>query len=131
MKHIVPLGIDCSLANYFRDKNIRTEAYPFDWVVSYHGIDILLENEFKNFFPNEGENSTDYIRFMHDKFPEDILKYKKRIDRFLRLIQSDQHVVFIRLGHSSNHHFDCTCLKTNPEVKDLDDIKLSKNINYK
>ena len=129
MKHIVSLGIDCSLANYFRDKNIRTEAYPFDWVVSYYGLDILLENKFDNFFPNEGESSTDYIRFMHDSFPKDITKYERRIERIFKLIDSvDDEAIFIRLGHSSNHHFDCSCLKTNPSLEQLDEIKLSKNI---
>ena len=129
MKHIVFLGVDCSLATYFRDKGIRQEAYPFDWVVSYYGIDILLENEFNNFFPNEGENSTDYIRFMHDSFPKDITKYKRRIERFFKLIDSiNDEVVFIRLGHSSNHHFDYSSLKTKPTPEQLDEIKLSNNI---
>jgi hypothetical protein len=129
MKHIVSLGVDCSLASYFKDKNIRQEAYPFDWVVSYYGIDILLQNKFDNFFPNDGESSTDYIRFMHDSFPKDITKYERRIERLFQLIDSvNDELLFIRLGHSSNHHFDCSSLKTKPTPEQLDEIKLSKNI---
>jgi hypothetical protein len=129
MKHVVSLGVDCSLAIYFRDKGIRQEAYPFDWVVSYYGIDVLLEKELDNFLPNDGDSSTDYIRFMHDSFPKDITKYERRIERMFKLIDSvDDEVIFIRLGHSSNHHFDCSCLKTNPTLEQLDEIKLSKNV---
>jgi hypothetical protein len=30
---LIPIGFNCSIADYLRDKNIRELAYPFDWVI--------------------------------------------------------------------------------------------------
>ena len=35
MTIIVPIGVDCGVANFLRDNGYRNFSLPFDWVVSY------------------------------------------------------------------------------------------------
>lgn len=46
----IPIGIDCSIAHYLRSRNLRHEAYPFDWNVTPLRSSIqLLQNDFQDF----------------------------------------------------------------------------------
>lgn len=47
---IIPLGTNCNISHYFRDKGMRTVALPFDWnVVSIQAAISLLNNGFADF----------------------------------------------------------------------------------
>lgn len=46
---IIPIGIDCGVSGLCRKYNLRNEAFPFDWNVSYNGVSECIENEFINF----------------------------------------------------------------------------------
>ena len=54
MEYIVPIGSDCSVALYLRDKGFRTVAFPFDWgVISIQTVIELFGNNFKGFLEKE------------------------------------------------------------------------------
>ncbi len=127
---VISLGNDCQTAGHLRANNLRTQAYPFDWLQTLHfgGLYKVIEDDFKFFLDErylikDGPkilNTYYNIGFWHD-FPtdqpasfeagfyegvaqEDFLshiskvneKYKRRIDRFLALLKSDEFVIFIR-----------------------------------
>ena len=49
-KIFVPLGIDCTIARYLRDKGLRKKAYPFDWTGTYEGIHEAVSEGFEKMF---------------------------------------------------------------------------------
>lgn len=104
---IIPIGIDCDLANLLRKNKYRNLAYPFDWNVTYEGISEVFKNDFKNFVPpNIDTNLNRYgIKFYHDKFPEECEKYETRIMRLKNILEtSREKIIFFRKGHASHHH---------------------------
>lgn len=124
-KVYVSLGNSCSIAHNLKLCKLRTEAYPFDWVrvTNLNNISELIENKFIDFldietfifkefsdkfevnnklgsyiyknnyccFYHEFENRIDQEKIL--SFKE---KYKKRIDRFLQLLNSNKNIIFIR-----------------------------------
>lgn len=119
----VSLGCYCTIAEQLRANNLRTTAYPFDWLLSEDNdkfIQILDEDFYfytdENFFiqgPGDGAvTNTKYdIKFMHDwpfqnneTSPERELqhiryiqeKYDRRINRFRLLREYKGKVIFIR-----------------------------------
>ncbi|MBA3817073.1 MAG: hypothetical protein H0X29_11260 [Parachlamydiaceae bacterium] len=56
----ISLGTVCPVAYVLRAQNIRTVAYPFDWVVvPFDGLYQTLEKDFSNFF--QKKNLTMYV----------------------------------------------------------------------
>jgi len=51
MKKIyIPIGSNCEIAHYLRNKNIRFEAFPFDWnCASLKSVYELIKNNFEYF----------------------------------------------------------------------------------
>ena len=48
--HYVPLGYDCNVAQYCKKNKLRTEAYPFDWLISpINLITKAIEKDFEGF----------------------------------------------------------------------------------
>ena len=43
---IIPIGIDCAVADFLNKFKLRNNSYPFDWVVTYTGINDIIENSF-------------------------------------------------------------------------------------
>ena len=92
----VPIGIDYDVAFMCKEFKMRNCAYPFDHIVTYDGITKILENNFEKFIPEINENiinnhvfDKNYnTKFIHDNFllEEDKDKYKRRIDRFLKIL---------------------------------------------
>ncbi len=112
---IIPLGINCSLAETLKKIGKRNISHPLDWVVSFGGISKLFQKKFEGFipvkkykYPNNDEFfwSEDFgIVFRHDNFPESTEKYQRRIDRLLNLLSTTtEHVVFVRKCHQHSHH---------------------------
>ena len=49
-KTFVPIGVDCSVSHYLRNKNMRVQAFPFDWNVTPISSAItLIQNGFNDF----------------------------------------------------------------------------------
>jgi len=77
---VVSLGSNCRVATWLRALNIRTKAYPFDWVESedINALIHLIKNDFEgylefeklapayNYFYNRVIDTTYKINFVHD-----------------------------------------------------------------
>jgi hypothetical protein len=139
----IPIGIDCDIAFMCKEFNMRKTAYPFDHIVTYDGITKILENNFNNFIPKINENNINNhvfdknynTKFIHDNFllQEDKDKYKRRIDRFLKILNTNTKIVFIKKGHSIHHHNELdNIVNEYEEVKKLNEyLKTNyKNLDY-
>lgn len=104
MTIIIPIGVDCGIADILRKHNLRRVALPFDWNLTYGGISTIIENDFTNFFPDASDSN---VRFVHDKFPDAREKYKKRILRLKTILEmSKEKVIFFRKGHAVHNHVE-------------------------
>lgn len=113
MRKIIPIGMDCSIATLLTKHNFRFEAYPFDWNLTYKGVSEIVDNQFNNFYDNDG------ILFYHHTFPQDYEKYKRRIARFNNILKSsNDEIIFIRKGHYTYHH-----VENNKTSNDLEDCE--------
>ncbi len=115
----ISLGCNCDVAVQLRDRNLREEAFPFDWLnTSNHDrISEILDDDFQYFveedclFQNENrafiENRCYEIEFRHENILRDLkndldeiaTKYKRRIDRFRELRNYKGKVFFIRTAY--------------------------------
>ena len=124
-KTFVSLGNSCSIAYNLKLCNLRTEAYPFDWVrvTNINNVTTLIDNKFNDFLDidtfvfkeysdifevNSKMGSyvykNNYCSFYHEfenRIEREKLlsfkdKYIRRIERFLDLLQSDKKIIFIR-----------------------------------
>ena len=119
----ISLGVDCGTATVFKSLNIRKVSLPFDWVVTYEGVTDIIANDFNGYLPilnndcYEKMDKNNGVLFLHDKFPEDIEKIKRRIQRFKSLIESNnEKLIFVRKSHGEHHHRE-----HNNIVDDIDD----------
>lgn len=115
----VGLGKDCKVAFFLRENQLRTDAYPFDWVLTLddekHAN--LIENDFAHFMDREHmlpnrmfvRNTLYRVDFWHDWptleferfFSEVADKYHRRIKRFYELKNYAGKVFFFR---TANNH---------------------------
>lgn len=119
------LGTTCSIAFNLRLLNIRLKAYPFDWIriQNLNNLTKIINNSFNDFlnydtfqFVNESDKfevngkmnsyiyKNNYCKFYHEfdkeldrvmfnKFKE---KYKRRVNRFMEVLKSNNQITFIR-----------------------------------
>ena len=148
---IIPIGSDCSIADFCKKYKLRTCSLPFDWVVTYDGVSKCIENDFIDFTKNLEGNNIKYnkydIYFYHDFIndindinrKDDEIKYTRRIERFQNILEnSKEELIFFRKGHWSGHHHEQNAKYSNI-ISDIDDaenldIILSKkypNLKYK
>jgi len=103
---IIPIGVDCGIANILKKYKLRNYSLPFDWVVSYTGVSKCIYNDF-NLFTNPlnlKKNMYD-IYFLHDNMNNDTEKYERRIQRFKNILETtNEKIIFCRKGHSCYHH---------------------------
>ena len=115
MVQIIPLGINCGMAETLKRLGKRQMSHPLDWVVSFDGIAKLFDKSFVGFlptkkyvYPNNDEFfwSDQYgIIFRHDNFPESTEKYERRIKRLFEILDTTkEHVLFIRKCHQDVYH---------------------------
>jgi hypothetical protein len=134
---IVPIGIDCGVAEVLKKYELRKFALPFDWVVTYRGIKHILENDFEEYIPNkvvyeENKNITIFnkydVKFIHDKLnKDDIDKYKRRIERLKNILNNDtEEVVFIKKGHTYHHHGEYNFIDDVQDVIELNNYLKNK-----
>ena len=76
--YYIPLTFDCSGANALRDKNLRVEAFPFDWnIKTIDSIYNLIKNDFNDLFKKE------YLLYGNNTF---IHKYDNNNNEYKNLI---------------------------------------------
>lgn len=114
-KNVISLGYFCEVAGELEKYGLRSASYPFDWMISdFSGVIKCIEEEFKDFLNEEYlsqsfndrthyKNEKYNFYFFHDfdkfKSLEKQLskinaKYKRRAERFLKIIKSP--TLFIR-----------------------------------
>lgn len=67
----ISLGPDCQVAGQLRIANIRTQAFPFDWMAthSFEGVFKVLQEDFKHFLnKNFLVKDTDQIRVLNTHY---------------------------------------------------------------
>lgn len=122
----IPIGIDCGVASYLKSNNLRSFSLPFDWVVTYNGVTDIISSRFDGYLFPDKLNISCNTKFVHNTFPVDYEKMKRRVDRFLELLENkEKELVFIRKGHYIHHHSEAeknSCVLKNDlqECYDLD-----------
>lgn len=131
----ISLGLGCQVATQIKDAGFRQFSLPFDWVVPYSGVSSIIKNNFCNYIPNgiftNSNNDSHPVSlethtiFPHNKFPQDTEKMKRRINRFIDLLNStDKELIFIKRGHMDQHHNAECLIKYNWNIcNDIDECK--------
>jgi hypothetical protein len=129
---IIPVGIDCGNAEFFKKNNLRSFSFPFDWIVTYGGVADIIKKDFHNFIPknnNEKLNSEYSMLFVHNDFPNDTEKVLRRIDRFKNILKTtDEKITFVRKGHAFHHHGECDKIKN--DIRDAEELDIALQIKY-
>ena len=146
---IVPVGIDCGVADALNKLSLRGAAFPFDWNVTYSGVADIIKNDFDNFVPinrfgiqKNNTYSSVYnkynVLFIHEDWlkqkQDEQKKYYRRIERFQELLKSDNDTVyFIRKGHMFHHHAEYYFKDDFECVRELSTVLKEKfpNLKYK
>ena len=50
---IIPIGVDCGMANFIKKYNLRNMSFPFDWTVTYNGVSKCIDDNFKFFIEHK------------------------------------------------------------------------------
>lgn len=123
---IIPIGVDCGVADALKKLNKRNCAYPFDWNVTYCGVSEILKNTFCDFVPmtrygiqKDPRYSSVFnkygVLFIHDDWMKNAKveqdKYHRRVERFQKVLnehskssETGDTIYFIRKGHMFHHH---------------------------
>lgn len=146
---IIPVGIDCGIADALRKLNLRDVAFPFDWNVTYSGVADIIKNDFESFVPmrrfgiqkdrTESCVFNKYdVLFIHEdwqnKKSEEQEKYYKRIARFKEVLESTRDTIyFIRKGHMFHTHREYYFKNDIESVVELAQVLKEKypNLKYK
>jgi hypothetical protein len=136
---IIPIGVDCGIADFLRKYNLRNSSFPFDWTISYNGVSDCIEDEFKLFIePLNDCRINEYdICFHHDFYNSELLnqdkeKYNRRCKRLKNILEtSDEPIIFCRKGHSRHHHNEHNEKYSNIRNDIVDAEKLSTILNRK
>ena len=116
------------MASFLKKHNLRTEAFPFDWNVTYNGASKCVEDDFKHFTDPLNNRINDYdVFFFHDfeerDFEEDREKYARRCNRFIHTLETaTDDIIFCRKGHASHHHCEHASKYSNI-TSDIDDAE--------
>ena len=121
---IIPIGIDCEVAEFAIKNGYREYALPFDWAVTYKGVSDIIRNNLENILPKDGEifNGDFAIKYVHHTFPLDREKLNRRIDRMRKILNSDSSVIFIRKGHLPHHHMEYEPIELKREIEDIEKL---------
>ena len=116
----ISIGVNCDIATILRDKKLRTVSLPFDWILTYNGIDEIIENDFQDFLTPEGKKKYN-IDFPLFTFPQDYAKLLERINRLKDILNNANNtnntketIYFLRAGHEIHHcnHAKCDIKQT-------------------
>jgi hypothetical protein len=107
---IIPIGVDCGMAEFCKKHNLRTMSFPFDWIVSYNGVSKCIENKFEEFTEPLNNRINKYdMCFVHDfelngNHEHDKEKYNRRCNRLMNILETNEEIIFCRKGHASHLH---------------------------
>lgn len=128
-KIIVPIGVDCGIADFLIKHNLRTFSFPFDWTVTYNGVSDCINDEFKFFTEPLKDQINQYDVYFHHDFvhnhlmQQDKEKYVRRYERLLDILKSgNAEIIFCRKGHASHQHQEHHGKFTNIK-SDIDDAE--------
>lgn len=148
---IIPIGVDCGIADFLKKYNLRTVSLPFDWAVSYNGVSKCIEDDFKYFTEPLTNRINIYDIYFHHDFQDaveggnalqqeqDRQKYARRCERMINILEtSSEEIIFCRKGHAIHHHYEHNNKYSDiandiEDAKKLDIILSNKypNLNYK
>ena len=108
---IIPIGVDCGMAEFLKKYNLRSFSFPFDWTVTYNGVSSCIKDDFKFFTTPLDKRINKYDIYFHHDFAhphllnQDTEKYIRRYNRLLDILKSgNEEVIFCRKGHASHLH---------------------------
>lgn len=142
-KIYISLGADCGSAGALRACGKKTFSFPFDWLVCYHSIHLIFENEFRGFLEERVTNTEincaanefnlDYnIRFHHRELIKDYDNaLKRRKDRLIDLMNSaNKEIIFIRRSHDQKFHIEMkhVGISAPDEIDDVQDMRKLRDI---
>jgi hypothetical protein len=80
MKIYIPIGSNCSVARFLQNKNIRTLAFPFDWIcIPLKIVYKILLNNFDSFIEDIFIGERIYRLYSE----ENELEETKKVDDFI------------------------------------------------
>lgn len=108
---IIPIGVDCGMAEFCKKYGLRTMAFPFDWNVTYNGVSACIGDSFNHFTDPLHDKFNEYgMYFTHDfendSVNQDREKYTRRCQRLMNILESSKEIIFCRKGHASHNHSD-------------------------
>jgi hypothetical protein len=136
---IVPIGVDCGLADFIKKHNLRSFSFPFDWTVTYNGVSSCINDDFKSFTEPLNKRINQYDMYFHHDFvhphllQKDTEKYVRRYNRFMELCKSaTEELIFIRKGHAPHHHQEHNGKYTNitSDLEDAENLDLVLQTKY-
>ena len=124
---IVPIGVDCGMADFIKKYNLRNISFPFDWNVSYNGVSKCINDNFKFFIEPLNNRINQYDIYFHHDFEnkqlldQDKSKYIRRYQRLINILNtSNEEIIFCRKGHGYHHHYEHNGKYSNI-INDIDD----------
>lgn len=131
---IIPIGVDCGMAEFLKKNKLRNTSFPFDWVVTYNGISKCIEDDFKQFAEPLNNRINEYdMYFLHDfgennTLNQDKEKYIRRCQRLINILEtSNEDIIFCRKGHACHHHYEHNSKYSNI-TSDVDDAEKLNSI---
>jgi hypothetical protein len=125
----VSLGMTCNPAMILRDLGLRSEAYPFDWLIStpqvlsrglntgfssmVQGLSYARLGADKKFYTSAhtpagrfGVANTDWgLVYWHDTDPDHVVStYPRRCQRLLNLLATTKRTLFVFIGPANKHY---------------------------
>ena len=104
----ISLGQNCNAAFYLKENNCKNASYPFDWIFSSGEIVLhAIKDDFTIFLDERNITDVNGNRAGHEfyhsylfnhKSPlkkENRLYYKRCINRFRNILNSEKHIVFV------------------------------------
>ena len=126
---IVPIGVDCGMAEFLQKYKLRSFSFPFDWTVTYNGVSSCIDDDFKFFTEPLEQRINKYDMYFHHDFvhnhllSQDTEKYVRRYNRLIDILKSgNEEVIFCRKGHASHLHKEHNGKYTNI-TSDIDDAE--------
>lgn len=119
----ISIGVDCGTSEFLKKYNLRHVSLPFDWCVTYKGVSDIIKNDFISFIPIDNKINDYGCSFVHNNFPKDNDKIKRRIDRFRNILETyTETITFIRKGHACHNHIEYDIKNDIIDCEELDNI---------
>ena len=126
---IIPIGVDCGMADFIKKYNLRNISFPFDWNISYNGVSECIDDNFNFFIEPLNNRINKYDVYFHHDFVnihllnEDKQKYIRRYQRLINILEtSNEEIIFCRKGHACHNHYEHNGKYSNI-ISDIDDAE--------